>query len=243
MATLAVAHTKHQTGSQYAPRLLAVTRPMLASDTQQVKRAVVTGLIGCGDGQFKGHVSPQMFVVEGVSPAGVYEWSYSCDADRYTHSSWMTCVSGGPPVVAGRVGLYSGLCSVSNLARLHSDDVPRLSISSSNNTRATRATHATAPRKASQLGAGGLETDWDARLETQLRPAATLDAHANFSGKPDDCDGDVDELQAAPEWWAQEEEAGVEAEARGGGEGSLWGQAPHLQTQVGGKAGRDSFSK
>lgn len=142
----------------------------------------------------------------------------------------MTCASGGPPVVIGRVGLYSGLCSVSNLARLHADDVPRLN----NNSKASsaRATHAAASltSPARKLGAGGLAADWNA---AQLRAVATLNEHANFNHKQDDCGVvDADELQEAPEWWEQEAQEDVEAEARGGGEGSLWGQALHLQTQV-----------
>ncbi len=63
---------------------------------------------------------PQMFVVEAVSPVGVYEWAYSCARDIYSHTSWMTCASGGPPVMSTRCGLLSGQ-QVSFLKKIHAD--------------------------------------------------------------------------------------------------------------------------
>ena len=46
---------------------------------------------------------PQMFTVEAVSAAGVYEWAYACGKDVYLHTGWASDAGAGPPVVCVRL--------------------------------------------------------------------------------------------------------------------------------------------
>ena len=158
-------------------------------------------------------------MVQAVSATGMYECAYSCALDTYLHTSWMSSVSGGPPVISLSHGLFSGLCAVSNLARLHDESRRNDSL----------------PQHGATVAA-----DWD-RVSSSQRPPTVLSQHPHFtvpgaqgergSGRGDDEDPDALVLQA-PEWEEQEEQEGVEAEARGGGEGCLWGWPPHLHTQI-----------
>ena len=161
----------------------------------------------------------QVFVVEAVSATGMYEWGYSCALDAYLHTSWMSSVSGGPAVMSLCHGLFSGLCAVSNLARLHAEG------------RCVDARVRTEGGTVATVGA-----DWDL-VSSSCRPPTVLSLHPHFAAQGANGEGEVDAepdagVSEAPEWGEQEEEEGVEAEARGGGEGSLWGKPPHLHTQM-----------
>jgi hypothetical protein len=158
-------------------------------------------------------------VVEAVSATGMYEWAYSCALDAYLHTSWMSSVSGGPAVMSLCHGLFSGLCAVSNLARLHQEG---------------RCVDARVRAEGAAVATVG--ADWDL-VSSSCRPPTVLSLHPHFTAQGAKGEGEVDAepdagVLEAPEWGEQEEEEGVEAEARGGGEGSLWGKPPHLHTHM-----------
>jgi hypothetical protein len=116
-------------------------------------------------------------------------------------------------------GLFSGLCAVSNLARLHQEG---------------RCVDARVRAEGAAVATVG--ADWDL-VSSSCRPPTVLSLHPHFTAQGAKGEGEVDAepdagVLEAPEWGEQEEEEGVEAEARGGGEGSLWGKPPHLHTHM-----------
>ena len=152
MATLALAHEKHPRGSALGGDFLKPTHPMRAPAGGKQGAGGGRESLGCESREFA-----QMFVVEAVSAEGLFEWAYSCALDSYLHTSWMTCVSGGPPVISLRHGFLSGLCAVANLARMHTD----------------------APQAAAMMSRGKgrhVASDWD--LENFGR---VLSCHPNFA--------------------------------------------------------------
>ena len=199
VATLALALEKHPQGTVLGGSLLKNTRPMRAEEgaPSLTDRGKAGMLLGCSDRRFA--AGPQMFVLEAVSAVGVYEWAYSCALDSYLHTSWMSCVSGGPPVISVRRGLFSGLCAVANLSRVYTNG----------------------GCEPAGGGGGGRHVASDWHLEDCGGGDDVLSRHPNFAASSSSVPR---RNEQAAEGVKEVEE---ESESRGGGEGCLWRATPH----------------
>ena len=229
MATLAMARERRWWRGK--PSTAPPTAPSRNASAESVRASVP---VGCGYAAWRDVLHPQVFVVEAVSESGTYEWCYNCELDTYLHTSWLTHVGGGPPVLALRQGFAAGLCAVSNLARLPGrQQGPRHN--SNDNTRTSRNNNA---NTSSNTIADKTGAQQHARAAELRAARGTLVAAAGAGQDAGRAVADSDELRGERqhgEWplaSRQEEEVGVEAEAVGGGEGCLWGHATHLGVRV-----------